>query len=160
MSTNVRHDGPSAASATHEGTCNRRATALRSFRRAVRVVVVPPLVRRSLRVALGRVLTLLLAAERGDVEVVPRAPHLLVATGIDEVSAEDPIVVADERVGTVPLVDVEVLVEVIGERVPGDVLPAVALLQSLDVGLRSARRERERRVPRVQVRWMRDLVGD
>ena len=38
---------------------------------AVRVVVVPPLVRRGLRVALGRVLPLLLAPERGDVEIAP-----------------------------------------------------------------------------------------
>jgi len=38
---------------------------------AVSVVVVPPLVRRGLRVALGRVLPLLLASERGDVEIAP-----------------------------------------------------------------------------------------
>ena len=38
---------------------------------AVRVVVVPPLVRRGLRVALGRVLPLLLTSERGDVEIAP-----------------------------------------------------------------------------------------
>jgi hypothetical protein len=34
----------------------------------------------------------------------------------------------------VPLVDPEVLVELVGELVPGDVLPAVALLQALDLG--------------------------
>ena len=38
---------------------------------AVRVVVVPPLVRRGLRITLGRILPLLLAAERGDVEIAP-----------------------------------------------------------------------------------------
>jgi hypothetical protein len=37
----------------------------------VRVVVVPPLVRRRLRVALGRVLPLLLPSKRGDVEIAP-----------------------------------------------------------------------------------------
>jgi hypothetical protein len=37
----------------------------------VSVVVVPPLVRRGLRVTLGRVLPLLLAPERGDVEIAP-----------------------------------------------------------------------------------------
>jgi hypothetical protein len=59
-----------------------------------------------------------LAAERGHVEVVPGAPHLLVAAGIDEVGAEDPVALADECVGAVPLVDVEVLVEVVGDRIP------------------------------------------
>jgi hypothetical protein len=38
---------------------------------AVRVVVVPPLVGRGLRVALGRVLPVLLAPERGDIEIAP-----------------------------------------------------------------------------------------
>src|SRR4051794_4395362 len=49
------------------------------------VVVVPPLVGRRLRIALGGVFPLLLPAERGDVEVVPRVAHLLVATGVNEV---------------------------------------------------------------------------
>src|SRR5215216_2185059 len=44
---------------------------------AVRVVVVPPLVRRGLRVALGRVLPLLLASERGDVEIAPGGAYVL-----------------------------------------------------------------------------------
>src|ERR1700737_560420 len=55
---------------------------------AVCVVPVPPLVRRRLRVALRRVLPLLLAAERSDVEVAPGAPHRLVAAVVDEVGAE------------------------------------------------------------------------
>src|SRR5262245_34434576 len=50
---------------------------------AVFVVPVPPLVRRSLRIALRRVLPLFLAPERRDVEVVPSAPHLLVAAVVD-----------------------------------------------------------------------------
>jgi hypothetical protein len=87
-----------------------------------------------LRVPLRRVLPLLLAAERGDVEVVPGVPHLLVAAGGDEVGAEDPVVLAEKRVGAVPLVDLEVLIEVVGDRVPGNVLPSVALLQALDLG--------------------------
>src|SRR6266545_6933993 len=110
---------------------------------AVGVVVVPPPVRRGLRVPLRRVLPLLLAAERGDVEVVPRAPHLLVAAGVDEVGAEDPVALADKRIGAVPLVDAEVLIEVVGDRVPGDALPSVALLQALDLGLGGARAGRQ-----------------
>src|SRR5918994_1289324 len=62
----------------------------RSRALAVLVVQVPPLVRRRLRVALGRVLPLLLAPERGQVEVAPGAPHRLVAAAVDEVGAEDP----------------------------------------------------------------------
>ena len=107
----------------------------RSYLWVVRVVVVPPLVRRSLRIVLRRVLPLLLTAERGDVEVVPRAPHLLVAAVVDEVGAKDPVALAKERVRAVPLVDIEVLVEVVGDRVPGNVLPAVARLQPLDLTL-------------------------
>ena len=52
------------------------------------VVPVPPLVRRGLRVALRRVLPLLLAPERSHVEVAPGAPHRLVAAAVDEVGAE------------------------------------------------------------------------
>jgi hypothetical protein len=36
----------------------------------------------------------------------------------------------------------------------------MALLQALDLGLGSARDERERRIPRVQVGGVRHLVGD
>src|SRR5262245_57969812 len=108
---------------------------------AVRVVVVPPPVRRGLRPALGRVLPRLLAAERGHVEVAPDGAERLVSAAVDEVRAEDPVAVADEGVVAVPLVDPEVLVEVVGDRVPGDVLPAVALLQAPDVLLGRARGE-------------------
>src|SRR6266436_8334784 len=52
------------------------------------VVPDPPLVRLSLRVALGRVLPLLLAPERCDVEVVPAVPHLLVAAVVDAGGSE------------------------------------------------------------------------
>src|SRR4051812_31957819 len=127
---------------------------------AVRVVVVPPLVRRGLRVALGGVLPLLLAAERRDVEVAPGGAEMLVAAGIDEVGAEDPVAVADEDVVPVPLVHAEVLVEIVRDRVPGDELPPHARLQALDLGLRGARDVCERRVARVQVRRVCDLVGD
>src|SRR2546421_684754 len=82
---------------------------------------------------------------RGDVEVVPGVAHLFVAAVVDEVRAEHKaVVVADECVGAVPLVDAEVLVEVVEHRDPGDVLPAHALLHALDVGPRGARREHER----------------
>src|SRR5215210_489712 len=79
----------------------------------VLVVQVPPLVRGRLRIALRRVLPLLLAPERGDVEVGPGAAHRLVAAVVDEVRAEDPAVVLSyEGVGAVPLTHVEVGVEV------------------------------------------------
>src|SRR6266436_9041208 len=87
------------------------------------VVPDPPLVRRSLRVALRRVLPFLLAPERSDVEVVPCIPHLLVAAVVDEVGAEHIVAVAGERVRAVPLVHAEVLVEVIRYGIPGH-LPA------------------------------------
>ena len=58
-----------------------------------------------------------------------------------------------------PLVHAEVGVEVVGDRVPGDQLPAHPLLQALDLGLRGARDVGERRVARVQVGGVRDLVG-
>src|SRR5215216_3586963 len=87
----------------------------RSCRRAppVLVVEVPPHVRRRLRIAGGRVLPLLLAAERGQVEIAPGAAHRLVAAAVDEVGPEDLLALADERVGAVPLVHAEVRVEVV-----------------------------------------------
>src|SRR4051794_7892851 len=53
--------------------------ALARSRASVRVVVVPPLVRRGLRVPVGRVFPRLLAPERGDVEVAPGGAQVLVA---------------------------------------------------------------------------------
>src|SRR5579864_2650468 len=52
------------------------------------VVPVPPLVRRSLRVTLRRVLPSLLTAERCDVEVAPSGSHRLIATAVYEICAE------------------------------------------------------------------------
>src|SRR5262245_30524443 len=72
--------------------------------RAVRVVVVPPPVRGCLRVAVRRVLPLLLPSERRDVEIAPGAPQRLVAAVVDEVGAVDRLAVADEGVVSVPLV--------------------------------------------------------
>src|SRR5258705_8934141 len=91
------------------------------------VVPVPPLVRWGLGVTLWRVLPLLLAPERSDVEIVPGAPHLLVAAVVDEVGAEHLVAIADERVRAVPLVHAEVRVEAVGDGVPG-YLPAHARL--------------------------------
>src|SRR5262249_52647314 len=127
---------------------------------AVRVVVVPPHVRWGLRIALRRVLPLLLTAERRDIQVAPGASHRLVAPEVDEVGPVDSLAVADEGVGPVPLVHAEVFVKVAGDRVPRDQLPAHALFQALDLGLGGARNERQRRVPRVQVGGVRDLVGE
>src|SRR5204863_2795002 len=117
-----------------------------SFLRAMWFVVPdPPLVRRGLWITLRRVLPLLLAPERSDIEVVPGIPHLLVAAVVDEVGAEHAVAVADERVRAVPLVHAEVGVEVVRDGVPGH-LPAHPRLHSLDVRLRRPRDERERSV--------------
>lgn len=123
------------------------------------VVVVPPLVRCRLRISLRRVFPRLLAAERRDVEVVPRPTHLLVTPSVNEVGAVGPITFTNERIGPVPLVDVEVLVEIVGDRVPGDMVPSVALLQALNVDLRRAGGPSQRRASRMQVARVRDLVG-
>src|SRR5262249_29761664 len=97
-------------------------------------------------IALGRVLPLLLAPKRSHVEITPGGAERLIAAGVDEVGAEHAVAVADERVVTVPLVDTEVLVEVVGDRVPGDVLPAHPRFQTFDVLLRRSRGECERSV--------------
>src|SRR5207245_7626937 len=114
------------------------------------VVPDPPLVRRGLRVALRRVLPLLLAPERSQVEVAPGAPHRLVAAVVDEVGAEHAVAVADERVRAVPLVHAEVGVEVVRDGVPWH-LPAHPRLQALDVRLRRARDKGESGVAGVQM---------
>src|SRR5216110_4108543 len=98
------------------------------IRRVWFVVPDPPLVGRSLRVALRRVLPLLLAPERSDVQVVPSVPHLLVAAVVDEVGAEYAVAVAYERVRAVPLIHTEVLVETVRHRVPRNELPAHSCL--------------------------------
>src|SRR4029453_12290089 len=90
---------------------------------SVRVVIVPPLVGRRLRIALRRVLPLFLATKRRYIEVAPGAAHGLVAAVIDEVGAEDSVAVPQEGVCAVPLVYAEVSVEVIGEGVPGNGSP-------------------------------------
>src|SRR5438552_10207775 len=97
------------------------------------VVPDPPLIRRSLGIALRRVLPLFLAPERSDVEVVPGAPHLLVAAIVDEVGSEHAVALVDERVGTVPFIHAEVLVEAVRNCVPRDELPAHSCLQTFDV---------------------------
>src|SRR5215213_8369268 len=84
-----RRRRPPAAGAPRPGKPRRARSP------GVAVVVVPPAVGRGLRVALRRVLPLLLATERGDVEVAPGRPQGLVAAAVDEVGAEDPVAVAD-----------------------------------------------------------------
>src|SRR5262245_8288614 len=74
----------------------------------VLVVPLPPLVRSALGVPLGRVLPVLLAPERAQVEVAPGAAERLVAAVVDEVGAVHLVALADEGVGAVPLVDAEV----------------------------------------------------
>src|SRR5712692_12127498 len=99
------------------------------------VMPVPPVVRRRLGIALGRVLPRLLASERGQVEVAPGAPERLVAAVVDEVGTEHPVAVAEERVRAVPLVYPEVGVPLVGDGVPGH-RPAHPRLQARDVLLR------------------------
>src|ERR1700749_2143932 len=48
------------------------------------VVPVPPLVRRSLRVSVGRILPTLLASERGQIEIAPCTAHCFVTAVVDE----------------------------------------------------------------------------
>ncbi len=58
-----------------------------------------------------------------------------------------------------PFADAEVLIEVVGDRVPGHV-PAHPILEPRDFVLRSARGEGERRVAGVQMGDVGNLVGD
>src|SRR5262252_897016 len=67
----------------------------------VGVVPPPPGVRRVLRIALGRVLPLLLPPEHGHVQVAPGTAECLVATVVDEVGAKHLVAVAEERVRAV-----------------------------------------------------------
>src|SRR6202162_297710 len=101
------------------------------------VVPVPPLVRRGLGVTLRRVLPSLFTAERCEIEVYTGGPHRLVAAAVDEVGAEHPLAVAEEHVVAVPFIDAVVLVEAVGDGVPGN-LPAHPRLQARDVRLRRA----------------------
>src|SRR5512133_3256877 len=117
----------------------------------VAVVPVPPLVGRGLRIALGRILPLLLAAERRDIEVVPGASHLLVAAVVDEVGSVNLVAVAEEHVGAVPFADAKVGVKTVRDGVPGYHLPSHSRLLARDVRLRRARGEHERGVTRVQM---------
>src|SRR5215218_2300774 len=108
---------PAAAPPAAELRCGRSPVLGRDIRAepglGVVVVVVPPAVWLGPGVALRRVLPLLLAAQRGHVEVGPRCAHRLVAPAVDEVGAVDVVVVvAVEGVVAVPLVHVKVGIEV------------------------------------------------
>src|SRR5262249_9218298 len=102
----------------------------------------------------------LLTPEGSDVQVVPSAAHLLIAPIVNEVCAKHAVAVADECVRAVPFIDAKVLVELVGQGVPRDELPAHPRLQALDVLLRRSRREHESGVARVQMRGVSDLVGN
>src|SRR5580693_6178406 len=88
---------------------------LRQLGMVVLVVPVPPVIRRGLRIALGRVFPVFLAPERGHVEVAPGAPEGLVAAVIDEVGSEYPVAIAEECVRAVIFVDTKVGLEPIGD---------------------------------------------
>src|SRR5688500_5613303 len=109
------------------------------------VVPDPPLVRRSLWIALGRVFPLFLSAERGEVEIVPGVAHLLIAAVLHEVRAEHAIVIADERVRAMPLSHAEIGIERVRQRVPG-LFPTHARFHACDFGTRRTRHAAQRRV--------------
>ena len=94
---------------------------------------------------------MLLAAEGGAVEGVPGTPRLLVAAGVAAVGAQALVALADAGVGGVPVVDVDVVVDVVGDPGPGDVLGSVALGEGLDLGLGA--REPNTRVVFRACRW-------
>src|SRR5919201_6819733 len=146
---------------------------LRSFLDVfVLVVAAPPLVRLALRVSGGRVLPLLLSAERCQVEEGPHAAKRLDAAGRREVRAKNAVAVTEEdaeaerfavlvcirlrRLRRDPEVDVEVAVE---RREPWD-RPTQALPVRGDLCERGAGHECKRRVPGVQVGEVADLVGE
>src|SRR2546429_1203003 len=95
----------------------RLAEPSRRLLRSVFVVPVPPLVRWTLRVAVWRVFPFLLAPKGSHAEESPGGDECLIAAVVDEVRLEYPaVVVTDERDGAMPLVDTEILVEVVGDR--------------------------------------------
>src|ERR1700734_2098735 len=104
---------------------------------AVVVVPVPPFVRRGLGITLWRVLPSFLAAERRDVEVAPGTAHRLIGTVVNEVCAEYSVAVVKEDVVAVPFVDAEVLIEAVGDGVPGHI-PFHPRLEARDLRLRAA----------------------
>src|SRR5687767_9583137 len=95
-----------------------------AFTFLISVVIVPPLVRRSLWMAVGRIFPLLLPTKRGHVEVAPRRPDRFIAARVDEIRPEYIVTLTYERIVTMPLVDAEIFVEVVRDRVPGDQIPA------------------------------------
>src|SRR6266496_1941896 len=131
---------------------------MRRWLGVVVVMPVPPLVRRGLRVSLGRVLPGLLTAERREVEVAPCTSYRLVAAAVDEVCAEHLFTVAEKYVVAVPFINAEVLVESVGHRVPGH-LPAHPRLETRDVPLGRAGGPGEGRVASIQMGQVRHLIG-
>src|SRR5918992_2819625 len=149
----------SAGAASSASSTGIPATWASTSERVV-VLVVPaaPGVGRGLRPVLGGVLPLLLAAVWGDVEEAPGRPERLVASGVDEVRAIDLVAVAQEHVCAVPLRDVVVGVEVVAQRVPGE-LPAHVRAIALQVLLLTAADGDEARVALAQVQQVAQLVG-
>ena len=82
----------------------------------------------------------------------PRCPPRLVAAAVDEVGAEDAVTLAEERVGAVPVIHAEVGVEVVGERVPRDLLPIPCVASDPGSRPRGARETKARVVSRA-FRW-------
>src|SRR5271163_2600754 len=117
---------------------------------AIVVVPVPPFVRRGLGITLWRVLPSFLTAEWRDVEVTPRAAHRLIAAVVNEVCAEYFVAVAKEDVVAVPFVDPEILIEAVGDGIPGH-FPFHPRFEARDLRLRRARGVGEGSVAGVQM---------
>jgi len=113
----------------------------------VLVVATPPLIRRGLRPAVGRILPVFLPAERRQVQKGPGATERLDAPPGSEVGAIDVVAIAQENAKTEGLVRVarhtEVDVEVAAGRGVPRHAPAHALLVTMDVRQRSARNQRK-----------------
>src|SRR4051812_48203291 len=149
----------SAGAASSASSTGMPATwASTSERVVVLVAPAPPGVGRGLRPGFGGVLPLLLAAVWRDVEEAPGRPERLIATGVDEVRATDLVAVAQEHVRAVPLRDIVVGVEVVAQRVPGE-LPAHVLAIVLQVLLLAAAYGDEAGVALAQVQQVAQLVG-
>src|SRR5215210_2574390 len=149
----------SAGAAVSASSTGKPATwASTSEGAVVRVVPAGPGVGRGLRPVLGGVLPRLLAAVRRDVEEAPGRPERLVAAGVDEVGPVDLVAVAQEHVRAVPFRDVVVGVEVVAQRVPGE-LPAHLLAIALQVLLLAAADGDEAGVALAQVQQVAQLVG-
>src|SRR5215208_7144628 len=144
----------------------------RSLVVVVLVVAAPPLVRLRLRIALWRVFPLLLAAERCQVEERPDTAERLDAARRREVGPKDLVALTNEDAEAetlAVLVRADARLRRRGPEVDAEVAPEPGeprdrpphpLAVRLDLFDLRPRHQSERRVARVQVREVADLVGE